>query len=111
MLAPVLGERSVLVLDRDEHLQARKRLLPPFHGERLSAADGETDRRRSSSARSIAGRAGSASSRSTPACGRCTLEAILRAVFGRRARAGGCDALRERPDRRSAEVRLRPDHG
>jgi cytochrome P450 family 135 len=33
MLAPVLGERSVLVLDRDEHLQARKRMLPPFHGE------------------------------------------------------------------------------
>ncbi len=33
MLAPVLGQRSVLVLDRDEHLQARKRLLPPFHGE------------------------------------------------------------------------------
>jgi len=33
MLAPVLGERSVLVLDDDAHLQARKRLLPPFHGE------------------------------------------------------------------------------
>jgi cytochrome P450 len=33
MLAPVLGERSVLVLDEDVHLQARKRLLPPFHGE------------------------------------------------------------------------------
>lgn len=33
MLAPVLGDRSVLVLDEDEHLQARKRLLPPFHGE------------------------------------------------------------------------------
>jgi cytochrome P450 len=33
MLAPVLGKRSVLVLDEDEHLQARKRLLPPFHGE------------------------------------------------------------------------------
>jgi cytochrome P450 family 135 len=33
MLAPVLGERSVLVLDEDEHLRARKRLLPPFHGE------------------------------------------------------------------------------
>ncbi len=33
LLAPVLGERSVLVLDEDEHLQARKRLLPPFHGE------------------------------------------------------------------------------
>jgi cytochrome P450 len=33
LLAPVLGQRSVLVLDEDEHLQARKRLLPPFHGE------------------------------------------------------------------------------
>jgi cytochrome P450 len=33
MLAPVLGERSVLVTDEDEHLQSRKRLLPPFHGE------------------------------------------------------------------------------
>jgi cytochrome P450 family 135 len=33
MLAPVLGERSVLVIDDDEHLQARRRLLPPFHGE------------------------------------------------------------------------------
>jgi hypothetical protein len=33
LLAPVLGERSVLVLDEDEHLQSRKRLLPPFHGE------------------------------------------------------------------------------
>jgi cytochrome P450 len=33
MLAPVLGERSVLVLDDEAHLEARKRLLPPFHGE------------------------------------------------------------------------------
>src|SRR3989475_3131883 len=33
LLAPVLGERSVLVLDEDAHLQARKRLLPPFHGD------------------------------------------------------------------------------
>jgi cytochrome P450 len=33
LLAPVLGDRSVLVLDEDEHLHARKRLLPPFHGE------------------------------------------------------------------------------
>ncbi len=33
LLAPVLGERSVLVLDEDPHLQARKRLLPPFHGD------------------------------------------------------------------------------
>jgi cytochrome P450 len=32
LLAPVIGRRSVLVLDEDEHLQARKTLLPPFHG-------------------------------------------------------------------------------
>jgi cytochrome P450 family 135 len=33
LLAPVLGKRSVLVLDEDAHLRARKRMLPPFHGE------------------------------------------------------------------------------
>lgn len=33
MLAPVLGHQSVLVLDEDQHMQTRKRLLPPFHGE------------------------------------------------------------------------------
>jgi len=33
ILGPVLGQSSVLVLDEDEHLHARKRLLPPFHGD------------------------------------------------------------------------------
>jgi cytochrome P450 len=33
ILGPVLGQSSVLVLDQDEHLDARKRLLPPFHGD------------------------------------------------------------------------------
>jgi cytochrome P450 family 135 len=36
LLVPMLGERSVLVLDGDPHLQARRRLLPPFHGESVS---------------------------------------------------------------------------
>jgi cytochrome P450 family 135 len=31
-LAPVLGERSVLILDGREHLRQRKLLLPPFQG-------------------------------------------------------------------------------
>ena len=39
LLAPVLGERSVLVLDEEPHLQARKRLLPPFHGESVRRYD------------------------------------------------------------------------
>jgi len=37
ILAPIVGSRSVLVLDEDEHLSARKRLLPPFHGQAVRA--------------------------------------------------------------------------
>jgi cytochrome P450 family 135 len=37
ILAPIVGSRSVLVLDEQEHLRARKRLLPPFHGEAVRA--------------------------------------------------------------------------
>jgi cytochrome P450 len=35
ILLPVLGERSVLLLDDDAHIEQRKLLLPPFHGERM----------------------------------------------------------------------------
>ena len=37
LLGPVVGERSVLLLDGAEHLRQRKLLLPPFHGERMRA--------------------------------------------------------------------------
>ncbi|HEY6399153.1 MAG TPA: cytochrome P450, partial [Solirubrobacteraceae bacterium] len=37
LLAPVLGERSVLLLDADEHLRHRRLILPSFHGRRLQA--------------------------------------------------------------------------
>ena len=37
MLAPFLGEESVLVLEPAEHLRRRKMLLPPFHGERVES--------------------------------------------------------------------------
>jgi cytochrome P450 len=36
-LEPVLGPRSVLLLDGREHLRQRRLLLPPFHGERMRA--------------------------------------------------------------------------
>jgi cytochrome P450 len=36
-LEPVVGARSVLLLDGDAHLEQRKLLLPPFHGERMQA--------------------------------------------------------------------------
>src|SRR5437764_5853500 len=51
VLEPVLGRRSVLLLDGAEHLRQRKLMLPPFHGRRLKtyeatmaeAADREID--------------------------------------------------------------------
>ncbi len=35
LLGPILGERSVLLLDGAEHLRHRRLLLPPFHGRRI----------------------------------------------------------------------------
>jgi cytochrome P450 len=35
LLGPLLGERSVLVLDGAEHLRHRRLMLPPFHGRRM----------------------------------------------------------------------------
>ncbi|WP_320671181.1 cytochrome P450 [Patulibacter defluvii] len=40
ILSPILGPRSVLVLDGAEHLRQRKLLLPPFHGDHLAAMRG-----------------------------------------------------------------------
>src|SRR5215218_2460132 len=36
-LLPVVGPRSVLLLEGPEHLARRKLMLPPFHGERMRA--------------------------------------------------------------------------
>jgi cytochrome P450 len=36
-LSPVLGTKSVLLLDGAEHLRQRRLMLPPFHGERMLA--------------------------------------------------------------------------
>jgi cytochrome P450 len=52
LLGPILGERSVLLLDGAEHLRHRRLLLPPFHGPRMAlyeeairqATDAEIDR-------------------------------------------------------------------
>jgi hypothetical protein len=35
ILEPVVGRKSVILLDEDEHLEQRKLLLPAFHGERM----------------------------------------------------------------------------
>jgi cytochrome P450 len=37
VLAPIVGDNSVLVLDDEPHMRQRKLLLPPFHGDRMRA--------------------------------------------------------------------------
>ena len=37
LLGPILGERSVLLLDGAEHLRHRKLMLPAFHGQQMAA--------------------------------------------------------------------------
>jgi cytochrome P450 len=38
LLAPLVGKRSVLTMDAPEHAVERRRMLPPFHGERIAMA-------------------------------------------------------------------------
>ena len=79
ILRPLLGDRSVLLLDGAEHMRQRKLMLPPFHGERMKAY-GET-------MREVAERHVSAWPHGTtfpaaPSMQAITLEIILRTVFG-----------------------------
>jgi cytochrome P450 family 135 len=79
VLEPLLGTRSVLLLEGDEHLSRRKLMLPPFHGERLRAYESvmeevvqrEIDRWPTGVEFPI-----------HPRMQAITLEVILRAVFG-----------------------------
>jgi cytochrome P450 len=42
VLGPLLGRRSVMLLDEPEHLARRKIILPPFHGRRMAGYAGMT---------------------------------------------------------------------
>jgi cytochrome P450 len=79
VLEPLLGRRSVLLLDGREHLRQRKLMLPAFHGERMQAYTPLIE--------SIAQRAvGRWPDRTVfalrPRMQEITLDVILRAVFG-----------------------------
>ena len=79
ILEPILGPRSILLLDEEKHLRQRKLMLPPFHGDRMErygetmrvAAEAEVERW-------PAGTVAPA----WPRMQAITLEVILRAVFG-----------------------------
>ncbi len=79
ILAPLLGPRSVLLLDGPEHLRERRLLLPPFHGERMQRY-GEL--MREVAEREIATWPRETIFKLAPRMQAVTLEIILRAVFG-----------------------------
>jgi cytochrome P450 len=79
VLEPILGRRSVLLLDGDEHLRQRRLMLPAFHGERMAAL---TDVLTEVTDREIAGWPRDVPVALHPRLQALTLEVILRAVFG-----------------------------
>jgi cytochrome P450 len=82
LLGPVLGERSVLLLDGAEHLRHRKLLLPPFHGRRMQAYESAV--RESTDAEIDSWPVGHPFAL-LPSMQALTLRVILSAVFGYRA--------------------------
>jgi cytochrome P450 len=79
LLGPVLGERSVLLLDGQEHLRQRKLMLPPFHGKRLQ---GYEDVMREATDRAIDAWPVGREFALMPSMQLLTLEVIMRTVFG-----------------------------
>lgn len=78
-LAPLLGERSILLLQGKEHLERRKLMLPPFHGDRMRAYE---DVISEAIEREIATWPAGEEFALHPRMQAVTLEVILRAVFG-----------------------------
>jgi cytochrome P450 family 135 len=79
VLGPVVGERSVLLLDGAEHMRQRKLLLPPFHGQRMRAYE---EVMREAADRAIDSWPVGEEFALLPWMQSLTLEVIARAVFG-----------------------------
>jgi cytochrome P450 len=78
-LEPIMGPESVLLLEGAPHLQRRKMMLPPFHGERMRAYEPVV---REIAADDIATWPRGQAFPLHPRMQGITLEVILRAVFG-----------------------------
>src|SRR5688572_30447551 len=78
-LQPMMGDRSVLLLEGREHLARRKLMLPPFHGERMRAYE---DIVREVAERDVASWPRGSEFALHPHMQAITLEIIQRAVFG-----------------------------
>ena len=79
VLGPVVGERSVLLLDGAEHIRQRKLLLPSFHGDRMRAYE---QTMREAADRSIDTWPRGEPFALLPQMQAITLDVIMRAVFG-----------------------------
>jgi cytochrome P450 len=78
-LQPIMGARSLLLLEGAEHLQRRKLMLPPFHGDRMRAYEAIV---REATEREIARWPAGTPFAAHPRMQAITLDVILRAVFG-----------------------------
>src|SRR3954452_13552333 len=78
-LLPIVGPRSVLLLEGREHLARRRLMLPPFHGARMRAYESIVAE---VVAREVETWPADAPFAIHPRMQRVTLEVILRAVFG-----------------------------
>lgn len=79
VLEPLLGARSVLVLDGQDHLRQRRLMLPAFHGERMAALTSVLEE---VTAREVASWPRDEPIELHARLQGLTLEVILRAVFG-----------------------------
>src|SRR4051812_12102765 len=79
ILEPVVGRRSVILLDEGEHLEQRKLMLPAFHGEKMARLEGLM---REVAEREVARWPRDEPFALHPRLQDVTLEIILRAVFG-----------------------------
>jgi cytochrome P450 len=79
VLGPLLGPRSVMLLEEPEHVKRRKLMLPPFHGERMK---GYSQMMEEVTRREVATWPESKPFELWPRMQEITLEAIMRVVFG-----------------------------
>jgi cytochrome P450 family 135 len=79
ILAPVMGRHSLLITDEDEHLRARKLLMPAFNG---AALRGYRDLMTELAVTSVANLPKNTPFAVHPRMNAVTLEIILRVVFG-----------------------------
>ncbi len=91
-LGPLVGPRSLLLLEGADHMSRRKMMLPPFHGERMRGYEAVV---REVTERELDGWREGAEFAVHPSMQAITLEVIERAVFGVSARGPLHDLLRD----------------